>query len=202
VTAGRADGPAEPTPPGLAISITTPPLWWDLPLDPVTGRDEMQRLVAERTRHLGDGVDRAGIAATLDRAAVSARAMGAVFASQFGVVDEGLEFAASVLVAVHRNPPGESGPDADAGPGESDVSIGPIQTAGLGAVTRRLSRLRIGAPGAGGAETCLAQYFVAVPESGVTVVISGSCVGVDDLAAVGDLFDEIVGTVAIKPEDG
>ena len=182
------DGGAAPDDPfsgGLRITITTPPLWWDLPLHSPDRLRDIERLVAERSTGLGESVDRAAVAASLEQTAAHATALGAVFASQFGVADTDVEFGAGIIVAVHRHMPEEQ-------PGGE---VGTVATANLGPVTRRLLRVPLGADGR---SACLAQNLVPVPDSDLTVLISGSCVGSDDLASVGEMFDRIVDTVVIE----
>lgn len=188
-----------PDPPAVRITLTTPPHWWDLPLDPASGADDLEQLVADRARSLGDGVDVGAVTATLRRAAASAHGLGAVFASQFGLSDEGLDYGASLLVAVHPDRAGGHLPGPEPGAGESDVDVRTVALGSLGRVTRRLSRLRVGDPASGGVDTCLAQYFAAVPGAAATVVITGSAVGAGDLQSVGEMFDAIVATVSVSP---
>ena len=187
MTAAGGTAPADPFSGGLRITITTPPLWWDLPLHSPDRTADIERLVAERSRGLGQSVDREALAASLEQTAAHATALGAVFASQFGVADTDVEFGAGIIVAVHRHVPEEQ-------PGGE---VATVATANLGPVTRRLLRVPLGADGR---SACLAQNLVPVPDSDLTVLISGSCVGADDLASVGEMFDQIVATVAVEPD--
>lgn len=205
------------------LTVVTPPGWWDLPLEEATLHADLERLVAERGAGLPEAVDRAAVTAVLEQAARSALSAGALFASQFGMVGEGVEFSASVLAAVHRGPVGEP-VDRPVGSGEWDVSTAAVVLP-AGPATRRCSRRRIGP-----VQTCQVQYFVPLatgsgddrsgddtsegdrsggyrsgpggddPATGTDaptmLILSGSCVGIDDLDTAAGLFDRIAATVS------
>lgn len=182
----------------VTLSITTPPGWWDLPLDAETSERDLERLVAERTADRAEALDRQAITALLRQVARSARAAGALFASQFGVADDGIEFSASILAALHHGPAGD-GLALPSDPGESDVNISEVDLP-AGAATRRCSRRRIG-----GVETCQVQYFLPLgtdPAAGpTTLILSGSCVGTNDLEAAAGLFDTIAATTTLTADE-
>lgn len=173
-----------------SISIVTPPGWWDLPLEPASRRQDISRLVEDRGATALSISERTALADVLVQAAEAAAAGGALLASQFGLVEGAAGFSASLLAAVH---PGRVGPDTvgRALPDETALEIEEVELP-AGPALRRRSRRRLA-----GGEYLQVQYFVRVGGD-MTVVISGSCVGVDDPALAVGIFDPIVATLQVR----
>lgn len=171
-----------------SVSIVTPPHWWDLPLEPATRRQDIARLVEERGAGLGRA-ERAALAEVLADVADAAAASGAVFASQFGLVDRGAGFSASLVVAVQSGTEGHETVE-QALTDETPPDITKVELA-AGPAVRRESRRRLGT-----GEYLQVQYFLTVGDD-ATIVISGSCVGLKDLDTAVGIFDPIVSTLKI-----
>ncbi|HLI24115.1 MAG TPA: hypothetical protein VKU91_04110, partial [Acidimicrobiales bacterium] len=120
--------------------MATPPGWWDLPLDPITRSGEIQRLVARRMADAGEA-ERAEMAGVLGTAADAAHRAGAVMASQFAVVGDGVHVAASMTLSVR---PASAPPllqAADDRVGERQAAVDTV-TMGPSGVARRKRCLR------------------------------------------------------------
>ena len=197
---------ATPGPP-LALRITTPPGWWDLPLDPSSRAHDLALLVDTR-------LDPANVAARpavlelLEEAAELACASGAVFASQVGVVDASVRFAASVVVAVRPIAARDGvtlpeqvtalAEDPAVGVDDRDVVVDTINLAGIGEMTRRRATRRV-ALDPETTLTCLcAQYFAALPGSSAVVIVTFTSPTTPAAGALYPLFDAIASTLRFE----
>lgn len=204
--------------PGVAgLEITTPESWWDLPLEPQTRRDDIARLVGERAeREPGLAPRRAELAEMLCELADRAAAAGAVLSSQMAAPVPGGYLAANLLVVVRRlagsgasllagvqalDGPVDGTVAGAVGRGTSEVSAVELMWAGSG-VRRRTRQRTAGQEGDG--EVLLVQYFVPVPRSALTTMLTFTSPAAAPAAAdaLAEAFGSIAGTLTFVDAEG
>lgn len=191
----------------LRLSITTPPGWWDLPLDP-SGRDgEITALVDERYEG-EDPEERTALIELLKKAAASAHAAGAVLASQLGVVGASFRFAVSMAVAVRRvaRPPGMTlaqlvqamtTSEAD-GVVDMDVVVDSLDVGKAGRVTRRRCNRLVRFGGEAGISVLCVQYFAELPATPSIAVVMFTSPTFSAARELLVLFDGIAATLQFE----
>ncbi|HWG73720.1 MAG TPA: hypothetical protein VG184_06670 [Acidimicrobiales bacterium] len=196
--------------PPSGIRVTTPPGWWDLPLDPVTRKDDIVSLV-DRRLDPDDAAERTAVIEMLEQAAATAHAAGAVLASQFGVVGAGVEFAANMVVALRRVASGdratlaeqvaELGRGSTEGTTETRVEVETVHLHGLGDVTRRRCDRRVRlSPDASLTVVCV-QYFAPVPGSPAVGIVTFTSPTLSARGELCALFDAVASTLEFDYKD-
>ncbi|MCL2395074.1 MAG: phage baseplate upper protein [Acidimicrobiaceae bacterium] len=190
--------------------------WWDLPLNPATRDAEIEALVAERRADATPALRRT-IVTILSRTAAAAHDIGAGLCAEYGTAEEGQLVGASLLVT---EAPGDlsradlealaEGMAAQGFVGPADPPLAESSVVTLNQVGRAI-RVRFDPQTAGadspaiGSDSLRLQFFVPVPGTGATAVVTFSSPALtghepfDDLV---QLFDAIAGTFCFLDEQG
>jgi hypothetical protein len=194
---------------GIDFRITVPWGWWELPVASEHLHDDIAGIVDARLTRSPDVLpQRDEIVALLEGAAAEARAAGAIYCAQIGIVEEdGAGFAASLIVAVRPLPGLTIGREADEldrlvralpppdGVRPSEVRVQSVTIGRLGTGVRR--RVRREEPG--GFDVVNISYYFHVRGTAHTAIVNATSPDCDAADELVELLDDIVATIVVTP---
>lgn len=195
-------------PPVASVRAAVPPGWWELPLDPETREADIARLVDERLAKLPDRAPfRNRLVALLEETATRAQAAGAVFAAQTAALEDGTLVVANCLVVIR--PIGAATGHAllqqltEFMAGSSpDARCDAVELAGSGPAVRVIDTWQDPADPSGRIGQLSVRYYVPVPGSIDTAILTFSSPQIGLTEVLLAAFDELANQFAFLDATG